>query len=101
MKLHSSASSSIVLNNNLLRATNPNMYGTNNKTSPNNLDNFSSDAIKYPAFKGQKRGFMGKNYFDLDSLSPAINMGKLLNITTDILCKPRDSKPDVGAYEWK
>jgi hypothetical protein len=91
----------ITFNNNLLRATNPNIYGTNNKTAPNNTDTFSNESSKFVLFKGQKRGFMGKDYFALDSLSPAIDMGKVLNITNDILCKPRDSKPDVGAYEWK
>lgn len=98
---NSGTTMSIVLNNNLLRTEMPNLYGTNNKTSPNNSENFNNEALRYPLFKGQKRGFKGTEYFALDSASPAINMGKSLNLTNDIICTPRDAKPDAGAYEWK
>jgi hypothetical protein len=44
-------------------------------------------------------------FFDdyrLDTLgeSPAINIGLQLGITTDILGKPRDERPDLGAFEF-
>jgi hypothetical protein len=99
---NTAANTKIKLNNNLLRTstTNLNIYGIANKTSPIN-DNFSNEALRFPLFKGQKRSFQGKEYFALDSLSPAINMGKNLNIANDILCVPRDLQPDAGCYEWK
>jgi hypothetical protein len=37
--------------------------------------------------------------FRPDSLSPLINAGISLGITTDITGKKRDDKPDIGAYE--
>lgn len=36
-----------------------------------------------------------------DSLSPLINAGINRNIQFDLLGNPRDSVPDIGAYEWK
>ncbi len=36
-----------------------------------------------------------------DSLSPLINAGTNRNIELDILGLPRDSLPDIGAYEWR
>jgi len=35
-----------------------------------------------------------------DSLSPLINAANYLNIDLDIQGLPRDSLPDIGAYEW-
>jgi hypothetical protein len=37
--------------------------------------------------------------FQLDSLSPAINLGLPLGITTDLRGRPRSNRPDAGAYE--
>lgn len=44
-----------------------------------------------------------KNKFSLDTLSPAHDAGMVLSpaINTDIIENPRDSKPDIGAYERK
>lgn len=39
--------------------------------------------------------------YHLDTLSPAINIGTLLNIPLDFDGKARDSKPDAGAYEFR
>lgn len=38
--------------------------------------------------------------YQLDSLSPAINKGKNLNIMQDIEGNERDDMPDIGAYEY-
>lgn len=94
------ANSTIRMNNNLLRTANLTMYGTNNFTAPNNQD-FSNAALRYVNFKWQNSRYKGREIFSLDSLSPAIDKGKLLNINSDIICTPRDAKPDLGAYEWK
>jgi hypothetical protein len=40
----------------------------------------------------------GYNY-QLDTLSPAKDQGRVLNINTDLLGNPRDAMPDIGAYE--
>jgi hypothetical protein len=37
--------------------------------------------------------------YQLDTLSPAQDQGRLLPIMTDLLGNPRDNKPDIGAYE--
>jgi len=39
--------------------------------------------------------------YHLDSLSPAVNAGLPLNIFVDFDGLPRDTIPDLGAYEWK
>ncbi len=39
--------------------------------------------------------------YRIDSLSPAIDVGVDLGILIDLDSLQRDSKPDVGAYEWK
>ncbi len=42
-----------------------------------------------------------KGYYSLKSGSPAINAGIAISgITSDITDKPRDSQPDLGAYEF-
>jgi len=38
--------------------------------------------------------------YRIDSLSPAIDVGVDLGILIDLDSLQRDSKPDVGAYEW-
>jgi hypothetical protein len=37
--------------------------------------------------------------FQLDSLSPAVNLGVPLGIGTDLRGRPRSNRPDAGAYE--
>jgi len=37
--------------------------------------------------------------FQLDSLSPAVNLGAPLGISTDLRGRPRTNRPDAGAYE--
>ncbi|MFM9943948.1 MAG: hypothetical protein ACKVQB_01815 [Bacteroidia bacterium] len=49
---------------------------------------------KDPKFKDFK-----KYFFNLDSASAAIDIGVNLSIPIDFLDKPRDSKPDAGAFE--
>ncbi len=46
--------------------------------------------------------FVEPSVFDyrIDSLSPAIDVGVDLGILIDLDSLQRDSKPDVGAYEW-
>lgn len=41
--------------------------------------------------------------YDLDTLSPAIDAGRLVapSISTDILDRPRDLNPDMGAFEFQ
>jgi len=42
----------------------------------------------------------GKCDLALDSISPAIDRGNLIGVPLDIRGRFRDSKPDIGAYEW-
>lgn len=44
-------------------------------------------------------GIFQYNY-QIDSLSPAIDKGKVLNILLDLEDKERDSLPDIGAFEY-
>jgi hypothetical protein len=41
------------------------------------------------------------NYATDSSDSPAVNAGTQSSISTDILGRPRDSQPDLGAYEYR
>jgi hypothetical protein len=90
----------ITMNNNLLRTAMPNQYGINNFSAPNNQD-FSNEALRFVRFNWQNRNYKGKELFGLDSLSPAIDKGKVSAVNNDMICMPRDTKPDIGAYERK
>lgn len=84
-----SAAFSVLLENNLYKASNP----VTNATLLNNIVNqppqFDSiaDFSRYYNFRINK------------GLSPAINKGKNLGIATDLDGKPRDGQPDMGSYE--
>ncbi len=47
--------------------------------------------------------FVAPSAFDynIDTLSPAINVGVSLGILIDLDSLVRDNNPDIGAYEWK
>ncbi len=63
-----------------------------NESIPGNI---TSEADNFP-------GFANPFLFDfsLDSLSNARDAGIDSEITDDLLGKPRDANPDIGAYEW-
>lgn len=72
----------------------------------NNL--LKSVPVTFTAFGGGNNSILGQNpkfvslsRLDLrpDTLSPLIDAGLPLNIPRDITGKPRDAKPDIGAYE--
>jgi hypothetical protein len=72
----------LMMTNNLLRTTNEQFTGFGNILNEDPL-------------------FVDPELFDyqLDSLSPAINMGANLGIGIDLLDKARSIPPDIGAYE--
>jgi hypothetical protein len=72
----------ITMSNNLLKTSNDFFTGNNNIINKDPL-------------------FIDPGLFDyqLDSLSPAINAGTFLGISIDLLGKPRELPPDIGAYE--
>jgi len=66
------------------------------KTTDNQFNNNDNILNQRPRFKSAFR-----SNFQLDSLSPAIDKGIPVGITTDLEGVVRDAKPDLGAYERK
>ncbi len=66
------------------------------KTTDNQFNNNNNILNQRPRFKSAFR-----SNFQLDSLSPAIDKGIPIGITTDLEGVVRDAKPDLGAYERK
>lgn len=65
------------------------------KTTDKLLDNFGNIINNDPLFINQ----IDYN-FQLDALSPAIDSGLYIGITNDLAGNSRDTKPDIGAYEY-
>ena len=68
------------------------------KTTPETVATFGSGT---GSILGKNPGFISplRMNFRPDTLSPLIDAGLPLNIVRDITGKPRDAKPDIGAYE--
>lgn len=71
---------------NLIRSTDENQRVNNNMIS---------SLFDFPKFVNVLR-----YDYHLDSLSPAINQGKQLEVSIDLEGKERDDTPDIGAYEY-